>query len=140
LAISLLAAAPAEHVRPVASNTRSRISLAIDKCVFWGELQPLPWFTLQRTHDVTSKYASSSETDSKSGSYILKTCTRALCAPRHATGIARPQLAEPLAQLLRLLCTWVVKGLRVFVMVKGGTAAVVWENIKRQYCEQQYDG
>jgi hypothetical protein len=56
------------------------------------------------------------------------------CAPN------RPQPAEPLAQPLRLLCTWVVKELRVFVMVKGWTAAVVRENIKRQYCEQRHGG
>jgi hypothetical protein len=103
-AMSLLAAAPAEHVSPVTASTRSRISLAMDK----GETQDaallllpvlllllpvlllllpvlllllpvllLPLLPPPRTSGVTSRYASSRDMASKSGSYVLSTCSGA---------------------------------------------------------------
>jgi hypothetical protein len=71
LATSLLAAAPAEHVRPVAWNTRSRISFAMDRGVTGGVLLLV---MLLLKNEVTSKYASSSDMASKCGSYVLRTC------------------------------------------------------------------
>jgi hypothetical protein len=76
LAMSLLAAAPTEHVRPVARCTRSRISLAIDSGVTGDELQQLQLLLLLLlllTRGVTSRYASSRDMASNSGSYNLNT-------------------------------------------------------------------
>ena len=78
LAMSLLAAAPTEHVRPVARCTRSRISLAIDSGVTGDELQQLlQLLLLLLTRGVTSRYASSRDMASNSGSYNLNTWAEA---------------------------------------------------------------
>jgi hypothetical protein len=82
LAMSLLAAAPTEHVRPVARCTRSRISSAIDSGVTSEELlllllPPPPPPPLLLTRGVTSRYASSRDMASNSGSYSLKTWVKA---------------------------------------------------------------
>ena len=82
LAMSLLAAAPTEHVRPVARCTRSRISLAIDNGVTVDELLLLLLLLLLLslllpTRGVTSRYASSRDMASNSGSYNLNTWAEA---------------------------------------------------------------
>jgi hypothetical protein len=82
LAMSLLAAAPTEHVRPVARCTRSRISSAIDSGVTGDELLLLLlllllFSLLLLTRGVTSRYASSRDMASNSGSYSLKTWVKA---------------------------------------------------------------
>jgi hypothetical protein len=81
LAMSLLAAAPTEHVRPVARCTRSRISSAIDSGVTGDELLLLLLLLLISllllTRGVTSRYASSRDMASNSGSYSLNTWVEA---------------------------------------------------------------